>query len=107
MGLGLYPEAEQHFRRAYELSAAHRGADDRVTLDLLMLVSEADIDQDKNAEAVAAAKTVFEGETRTLGPEDPQTVVAMQNLGSLYFQNGIQYVGRSAGDEGACDPVAP
>jgi len=86
-GLGLYPEAEQHFRKAYELSAAHRGADDPETLDLLMLVSEADINEDKNAEAVAAAKSVFEGKTRTLGPENPQTVVAMQNLGSLYFQN--------------------
>ena len=86
-GLGLYPQAEQHFRRAYELSAAHRGGDDPETLDLLMLVSEADINQDKNADAVAAAKSVFEGKTRKLGPEDPQTVVAMQNLGSLYFQN--------------------
>jgi tetratricopeptide (TPR) repeat protein len=87
MGLGLYPEAEQHFRRAYELSAAHRDADDSETLDLLMLVSEACINEDKNAEAVAAAKTVFEGETRKLGPEDPRTVVAMQNLSSLYFLN--------------------
>jgi len=33
LGLGLYPKAEQHLRRAYELSAAHRGADDRQTLD--------------------------------------------------------------------------
>ena len=86
-GLGLYPAAEQHLRRAYELSAAHRGADDPETLDMLMMVSEADINQDKNAEAVAAAKSVFEGKTRKLGPENPQTVVAMQNLGALYFQN--------------------
>ena len=86
-GLGLYPAAEQQLRRAYELSAAHRGADDPQTLDMLMMVSEADINQDKNAEAVAAAKSVFEGKTRKLGAEDPQTVVAMQNLASLYFQN--------------------
>jgi tetratricopeptide (TPR) repeat protein/tRNA A-37 threonylcarbamoyl transferase component Bud32 len=86
-GLGLYPEAERHFRRAYELSAAHRGADDPETLDMLMMVSEADINQDKNTEAIAAAKSVFEGKTRKLGPENPQTLVAMQNLGSLYFQN--------------------
>src|SRR4029077_3504707 len=69
-GLGLYPQAEQHLRRAYELSKAHIGADDPATLDILMLVSSAAIDQDKNAEAVAAAKAVFEGETRKLGPED-------------------------------------
>ncbi len=86
-GLGLYPQAERHLRRAYELSAAHRGADHPDTLDILMLVSSVDIDQDKNAEAVAAAKAVFEGQTRKLGPEDPRTVVAMQNLGALYFQN--------------------
>ncbi|HLY18715.1 MAG TPA: serine/threonine-protein kinase, partial [Bryobacteraceae bacterium] len=87
MGLGLNPEAEQHLRRAYELSAAHRGADDPATLDILMVLSTAYIDQDKNTEAVAAAKAVFEGKTRKLGPADPQTVVAMQNLGALYFQN--------------------
>jgi eukaryotic-like serine/threonine-protein kinase len=87
MGLGLYPEAERQFRRAYELSAAQRGADDPETLDLLMMVSESDINQDKNAEAVTAARAVFEGKARRLGPEDPQTVVAMQNLASLYFQN--------------------
>ena len=87
MGLGVYPLAEQHLRRAYELSAAHRGADDPLTLDILMVVSGVDMQQDKNAEAVAAAKTVLEGKTRKLGPEDPQTIVAMQNLGALYFTN--------------------
>jgi hypothetical protein len=35
-GLGLYKQAEQHLHRAYELSAAHRGADDPETLDILM-----------------------------------------------------------------------
>src|ERR1700677_233764 len=72
-GLGVYPGAEQHLRRAYDVSAAHRGADDPETLDLLMMVSEAEINQDKNAEAVAAAKSVFEGKTRKLGSENPQT----------------------------------
>ena len=87
MGLGVYPLAEQHLRRAYDLSAAQRGADDPLTLDILMVVSGVDMQQDKNAEAVAAAKTVLEGKTRKLGPEDPQTIVAMQNLGALYFTN--------------------
>jgi non-specific serine/threonine protein kinase/serine/threonine-protein kinase len=86
-GLGLYPEAERHLSRAYQLSAANRGVDDPQTLDMLMMVSEAEINEDKNPEAVATAKAVFEGKTRRLGPEDPQTVVAMQNLGALYFQN--------------------
>ncbi|HVI09398.1 MAG TPA: serine/threonine-protein kinase [Candidatus Binatia bacterium] len=88
MGLGLNKEAEQRFRRAYELSAANRGADDPRTLDFLMLLSEAAINLDENDAAIAAAKTVFEAESRTLGPENPQTVVAMQNLASLYFQSG-------------------
>jgi non-specific serine/threonine protein kinase/serine/threonine-protein kinase len=87
LGLGLNAEAEQHFRRGYELSAAHRGADDPETLELLMALSEALIEEGKNAEAVSAAKGAFEGETRRLGPEHPQTVVAMQNLGALYFLN--------------------
>ncbi len=86
LGLALYAQAEDHLNQAYKLSAVNRGADAPRTLELLMLVSEVEIDEDKKPEAVAAAKTVFDGETRTLGPEDPQTVVAMQNLASLYFR---------------------
>jgi hypothetical protein len=86
-GLGLNAEAERYVRKAYELSAAHRGADDPETLDLLMLLSGTLIEQGKNSEAVSAASAVFMAETRTLGPEAPRTVVAMQNLGSLYFSN--------------------
>jgi tetratricopeptide (TPR) repeat protein len=86
-GLGLNAEAERHMRKAYQLSAAHRGPDDPETLDLLMSLSGILIEQGKNSEAVSAAKAVFMAETRTLGPEHPRTVVAMQNLGSLYFSN--------------------
>jgi tetratricopeptide (TPR) repeat protein/predicted Ser/Thr protein kinase len=84
-GLGLYAQAETHLRRAYELSSEYRGADDPKTLNTLMVISSLASNQDKDSEALAAAKTVFEGETRTLGPEDARTVVAMQNLGSLYL----------------------
>ena len=84
-GLGLYAQAETHLRKAYELSSKYRGPDDPKTLSILMVVSSVASDQDKDSEAVAAAKTVFEGQTRTLGPEDPRTVVAMQNLGALYL----------------------
>jgi len=84
-GLGLYAQAETHLRRAYELSAKYRGADDPKTLSILMAVSIVASNQDKDSEAVAAAKTVYEAQTRTLGPEDPRTVVGMQNLGSLYL----------------------
>jgi serine/threonine protein kinase len=87
LGLGLYPQAETILRRAYELDAVHRGADDPETLDMLMLVSGAAVLQNKYSEAVAAAKTVFEIEARKFGPEDPRTVVSMQNLASLYFQS--------------------
>jgi eukaryotic-like serine/threonine-protein kinase len=87
-GLGLYAESEKHLRRAYELSSKYRGADDPKTLAILMVVSSAAANQNKASEAVAAAKTVFEGQTRTLGPQDPRTVVAMQNLGALYLGTG-------------------
>jgi tetratricopeptide (TPR) repeat protein len=87
MGMGLYPQAELHLRRSYQLSSAHRGADNPETLDILMALSTVLADQDKNPEAVIAAKTIFERETRTLGAEDPRTVVAMQNLGALYYLN--------------------
>ncbi len=84
-GLGLYAQAETHLRKAYELSSKYRGPDDPKTLNILMVISSLASNQDKDSEALAAAKTVFEGETRTLGAEDARTVVAMQNLGSLYL----------------------
>ena len=87
VGLGLYALGETHLRRAYDIDVAQRGADDPETLDLLMLISGAEISQGKYADAVAAAKTVLERETRSLGPENPRTVVAMQNLASLYIQS--------------------
>ena len=87
-GLGLYALAEKHLRQAYELSAKSRGADDPKTLAILMVVSSAASNQNKDTEALAAAKTVFEGQTRVLGPQDPRTVVAMQNLGALYLGTG-------------------
>jgi len=84
-GLGLYTEAEQHMRRAYELNAAHRGSDAPETLDKLMALSSAQSELNQFADSLATAKAAFEGETRVLGPEDPKTVVAMQNLGALYL----------------------
>jgi non-specific serine/threonine protein kinase/serine/threonine-protein kinase len=84
-GLGLRPEAEDHIRRAYELSKAHRPADDPDTLNLLMQVSSIEADLGKNSEAITAAKAALEGYTRRLGPNDSRTVIAMQNLGALYL----------------------
>ena len=84
-GLGLYAESEQHLRRAYELSASHRGRDDPRTLDLLMALSGALRNVNRFGDAVTMAKTALEAETRKLDPEDPKTVVAMQNLGALYL----------------------
>jgi eukaryotic-like serine/threonine-protein kinase len=85
LGLGLAGEAEKHLRRAYDLSAAHRGADAPETLGLLLSISEASAHQDKYSDAVIAAKAAYEGEARTLGAEDPKTVVALQNLAVMYI----------------------
>jgi serine/threonine protein kinase len=84
-GLGLYAESEQHLRRAYELSASHRGPDAPETLDMLMALSGRLMELNKYADAVIMAKTAFDRETSKLGPEDPKTVVAMQNLGVAYL----------------------
>jgi serine/threonine protein kinase len=85
LGLGLAAQGEEHLRRAYELSVANRGPDAPETLDMLTNLSEAISSQNRSADALAAAKTAFEGESRTLGPENPKTLVAMQNLGVMYL----------------------
>lgn len=87
-GMGLFPQAEKHLRRAYDLNAAQLGADNPESLGILMEVSNTESNEGKNIEALAAAKTVLEGDSRNLGPENPKTVVAMQNLGALYLGTG-------------------
>ncbi|HEY1678255.1 MAG TPA: serine/threonine-protein kinase [Candidatus Sulfotelmatobacter sp.] len=84
-GLALLPEAEQHLRRAYELSKAQLGPDAPRTLDMLMSLSGVESEEDKNEAAAADAETAYEADLRGLGPNDPRTVVAMQNLGVMYL----------------------
>jgi non-specific serine/threonine protein kinase/serine/threonine-protein kinase len=83
--LGLWSAAEQQMRRAYELSRAYRGASDLETLDILRELSYIVSDQGKDVEALNMTKTVFEAESRKLGPEAPRTVHTMQDLGVAYL----------------------
>jgi hypothetical protein len=55
-GLGLYAESEQHLRRAYELSASHRGPDAPETLDMLMALSGRLMELNKYADAVRSTR---------------------------------------------------
>ena len=90
--LGLYPQAEQQLREAYDLSRQHRGTEDAQTLDLLQDWASLASDQGKLTEALRMRKTLFDLESRKFGSQDPRTVVAMQSLGVDYFllgQNGI------------------
>ena len=88
--LGLWPQAEQHMRRAYELSQVHRGAGDLETVEILQELTYIVGDQGKDAEALDMMKTVFALESRQLPPEDPRIAHALQDLGVQYL-NMHQY----------------
>jgi tetratricopeptide (TPR) repeat protein len=83
--LGLWSAAEQQLRPAYELSRTQRGASDLETLDILRELSYIVNDQGRDLEALNLTKTIFDAETRKLGPEDPRTVHTMQDLGVEYL----------------------
>ena len=86
--LGLYAQAEQQLREAYNLSREHRGAEDPQTLDLLQDCANLASDQGKFGDALRMRKTLLDAESRKFGPQDPRTVVAMQSLGVDYLLLG-------------------
>ncbi len=86
--LGLYPQAEDQLRKAYDLSRRTRGPEDAQTLEVLGALVSLVSDQGKLDEALRMRRRLFGLESRKFGPQDPRTVVTMQSLGVDYLLLG-------------------
>jgi serine/threonine protein kinase len=91
--LAEYEKAASHWRAAAGLRAKHLGPDARETLvaqqrlvvALRQLAWSAQNAQAYRDEVRTLGKEVLERQRRALGPEDPDTLVTMQEIGELLF----------------------
>jgi serine/threonine protein kinase/tetratricopeptide (TPR) repeat protein len=78
-------KAERHARAAAELRARHLGPDARETLVAQQRLVVALRQLDTWEEARRLGEDLLERQRRVLGPEDPDTLVTMGEIGSLLF----------------------
>ena len=82
--LGLYPEAQTHLERAYEISKKELGENHS---DLLLLLDDLASVYYFRAQyplAIPLVEKLADIKRRTLGPEHPETLTALSNLGLVY-----------------------
>ncbi len=87
-GLTLYAEAEPHFRAGLELARAQSGADSREALRFHYNLCEAMAHNNQVEPAIQQLSGVLEAQSRTLGPDDPDTLVSRHFLGVLKVERG-------------------
>jgi eukaryotic-like serine/threonine-protein kinase len=86
--LHLIPQAEEQWKKSYDLSLRYRGADDPETLTALGNLAIIKEDQGNYTESTKLRQQVLDGMTRVLGPQDRRTALAMQGLGVSYLFQG-------------------
>ena len=74
-----------HYRAAAELRARHLGPNARETLAARELVAVAVRDMGNREEARTIGEDVLERQRRALGPEDPDTLDTMLQIGGLFY----------------------
>ncbi|HEY2158236.1 MAG TPA: serine/threonine-protein kinase, partial [Isosphaeraceae bacterium] len=83
--LALYPKAEEHFRAAAELRRGHLGPDDPDTLLSEQRYVVALRQTGRRDEALKLGRDVVERQRRVLGPEAPEALVTMSEIGELLY----------------------
>jgi tetratricopeptide (TPR) repeat protein len=87
-GVGDYAKAADFLRRAANLSAAHRGPDDRSTLTALASLASVHQLTGRLTEAVRLSEEVRDRRVKALGPDDPDTLIALNDLAVAYHTAG-------------------
>lgn len=86
--LGLYPDAELHLRRAFELRRRERGLEDPDTLNSMHELGIVLYRTGQNADA-AKLMTEYVGEQRRLrGPNSREALVGMGDLANVFLLDG-------------------
>jgi tetratricopeptide (TPR) repeat protein len=88
MDLGIYPQAQPHLERSFDLRRRLLGPDHADTVSAMRDLARLYEDQGKYAQAEPLASRVLEIRRRSLGPEHPLTLTALNNLGLLYRFEG-------------------
>jgi serine/threonine protein kinase/Flp pilus assembly protein TadD len=83
--IGDYAKAESHFRAAADLRARHLGPDARETLQAQQRLVVAVRQLGNLPEARTLGEDVLKRQRRALGPEDPDTLTTMAEIGQLLF----------------------
>ena len=83
--LGLRAAAEEHVLRAFELSAADRGADHPETVAIESDLAEIYRRQARFEEAEEIYKRVIAYETELYGADDPRTMGTMGGYGAMLY----------------------
>jgi serine/threonine protein kinase/Tfp pilus assembly protein PilF len=78
--LGLYAQAEEHHRKALDLSRATLGLEHPETLFALNNLATTLEELDRNAEAEVLLRQAWEAERKVFGPEHRDTLTALNNL---------------------------
>jgi len=86
--LGLYPTAQIHHQRCYDLRLSALGSDDRLTQQALNNVVIGLNDLGRHSEATRLATESFATLTRAFGADDAQTIQTEQTLGSTLIHTG-------------------
>ena len=86
--LGLFPQAEQHLARAFDLRRKTLGDDAQITLGTMSSLAETYLAQGKLALAEPLLLQAVSGLSRVVGNEHQDTLDAKQNLAEVFNQQG-------------------
>ncbi len=88
MDLGLYPEAQAHFRRARDLYSQALGAENPDTLRAISRLGAIAYTLGKYPEAESLLRTALDGQRRILGFDHPDSLYSLNNLAITYASEG-------------------
>lgn len=94
--LGAYDEALRYAHRAWEISAALYGLEERATLQRRSNVGEILEGKGDRAQAKSIYEEVLEAQERCFGQDDPDVAATLNNLGASFVRDDLYHETLSA-----------
>jgi eukaryotic-like serine/threonine-protein kinase len=88
INLGLFPDAQRQWERAFDLRRRISGDRDPKTLWEMRNLADLELNQGRWAEASPLLSQLLEIDRNTLGPRNPETRSVMYSLGAAYTRLG-------------------
>ena len=86
--LGLYPEAEKHLERAFELRKRVQGEQDAETVASMIDLARIYDEEEKEAQSEALYRKALDIRNRTSGEKSPATLAVERSLAEMYDRRG-------------------